>query len=87
MPLDKGSVLRKLTGLIRNLIDDDVVLEIRGRQMSSLTSCDGQWSLKIDIPRGRYEFHFLCNVIWATSNSYAACPNDFGCFNNWIHVK
>ncbi|KRY34506.1 hypothetical protein T01_8821 [Trichinella spiralis] len=34
--------------------------------MSSLTSCDGQWSLKIDIPRGRYEFRFLCNVILAT---------------------
>ncbi|KRZ71654.1 hypothetical protein T10_11702 [Trichinella papuae] len=47
----------------------------------------GKWSLKIDIPLGRHEFRFLCNGIWATSNSYAACPYDFGCFNNWLHVK
>ncbi|KRY85745.1 hypothetical protein T4D_3967 [Trichinella pseudospiralis] len=40
MRLGKGSLLRELTSLMSNLIDDNVVLEARGRKMPSLTSYD-----------------------------------------------
>ncbi|KAM3728086.1 Adventurous-gliding motility protein [Dirofilaria immitis] len=43
----------------------------------------GVW---VDIPPGRYEFLFIVDGQWRTSENYATCWNEHGTHNNWRHV-
>ncbi|OZC08018.1 hypothetical protein X798_05014 [Onchocerca flexuosa] len=43
----------------------------------------GVW---VDIPPGRYEFVFIVDGHWTTSENYATCWNEHGTHNNWRNV-
>ena len=51
-------------------------------------SADGAWKIKLELPRGRYEYKFVMDGMWVQdiSNSQMA-QNSFGSFNNVIVVE
>ncbi|VDK53640.1 unnamed protein product [Anisakis simplex] len=47
---------------------------------------NGKFGVWVDIPPGRYEFLFVVDGEWKTSELYPTVPNDFGSQNNWRYI-
>ncbi len=47
----------------------------------------GIWSIKIALPKGRYEYKFIVDGVWVTDpNCKKEVKNPFGSFNSVIEV-
>uniref|UniRef100_A0A915Q4C3 AMP-activated protein kinase glycogen-binding domain-containing protein n=1 Tax=Setaria digitata TaxID=48799 RepID=A0A915Q4C3_9BILA len=55
-------------------------------QCQKLDNDADKFGVWVDIPPGRYEFVFVVDGNWATSENYATCWNEHGTHNNWRHV-
>jgi predicted nucleic acid-binding Zn-ribbon protein len=47
----------------------------------------GKYGVWVDLPRARYEFRFMVDGHWVTSDRYGKLWNDYGTENNWRVVE
>lgn len=57
-----------------------------GQQLSLSRDLNGEWSIDLDLPPGRYEYQFLIDKLWAYKESVPNIPDGFGGRNNILIV-